>query len=484
MAPERIKPDTWSVAELKVILQVEIVNGTSDRTFTGVAIDSRTVRTNELFVALRGEHTDGHLFIEDAVRHGASAVLVDRTITPPGDVTVLRVENTRLALESWGRWVREHLTGTVIGITGSAGKTTTKELLAWVCQAWDRTFASPGNLNSTTGVPLSLINYGRSNPVYWIQETGLNHPGEMDRIGSILQPDVAVLLNALPVHLEGLHDISTVAREKAKLVRYLRDPGTVISNADDRELKHFIKLNRKSGTRWIEWSPTGASAAVQVHDVQFHTGGLRFRLLYQTPDNRQESIELNYPGWIPWLPYLAGGVAATLYALEIPLTLLRERLPAFQPPPHRGHVHVLDPNVIIFDDSYNANPAAVKMAVNWFRFQPDHRHVLVLGDMLELGSASETLHRQLAHALDWSLIDVFIAVGPRMVALVDELKKCGNPVEIYDCPDAYAARNLARRIIQPHDAWLIKGSRGVQLDIVVEALLSTFPYNHSPRSPS
>lgn len=479
MAEEK-KQREWTLKEIEELVSVERILGPADIRICGIAIDSRQVVPGNLFIALRGERTDGHLYIHDAIERGAIAVMISKDIPMPETITTIRVRDTRKALEQWAQGVRNQIHAHVIGITGSAGKTTTKELLGWVLGEVAPVFISPGNLNSTTGIPLCMINYSHRRSTYWIQETGINQQGEMDKIGALLRPDTAILLNALPVHLEGLASVENVAREKSRLVYHTHPEGRIVSNADDRHLTYYINRFKHPDQVWLTWSMNTPSADVILTSFSFKQGYQD--LIFKVREKGQKKFRewrFRYPGTQPWMPSVISAVLTTLYALEIPLSMLARRLPEFCPPEKRGQVYYLNDDIILFDDSYNANPEAVSLAVQWFRSYPDRRHGLILGDMLELGPKELDYHRQLARKIDWDEIDLFVAVGPRMKVLANELKTCGYPVEIFVFPDASAAARVVPNLLKPGDAWLIKGSRGMLLDTLTHAILKSKP----PSSP-
>ena len=349
----------------------------------------------------------------------------------------------------------------------SAGKTTTKNLLGRVLSFLGPTFISPGNLNSTTGMPLSLFHHAHPALHFWVQELGINQPGEMRTLGEILRPHVAVILNAYAVHLEGLKSVARVAEEKAELVRHLSQPGAVVSHGEIPELVAAIRRKKDPATPWLQY---GSGPPCHVYHREFHLSREGTRGVLVVASGGTRTLAWSYPRPLPWLADAVAATATVLLALNQDLEALQEGLLHFVPPPHRGHIHMLPGDVLLIDDSYNSNPRAVLQAIRYFDAFPGRRACLVLGDMLELGEQSEVLHRKLAEQLPWSRIALFAGVGPQMQVLCTDLVARYPHLEVLHFSSTQDALYELPTRLRPGDVWLIKGSRGIGLDRLVQHL--------------
>ena len=459
----------WTLDAVLEATGAEIVRGTPPPGVSRIEIDSRKVQPGDLFIALLGSERDGHDFIPDAVRRGARVVLVHREVSGVGAACVLQVQDTARALERWAVYARKRYPR-VVGVTGSAGKTTTKYLLGHLLEPFEDVGVSPGNLNSTTGVPLSLILHALSPPRVWIQEIGINRVGEMARIREILDPTDVLILNAFPAHLEGFGDVATVAREKCESARNLPPGGVAVTRRDQPHLWKALREVLPPGVSLITYGEKHADILVQ--GVRYQPEGMRFQL--RLTGNKLRVLECTVPRVLPWLPYNTAACTALLLGWGLDPGAVPERLVDFQPPPHRGRILTLPHlNLVIFDDTYNSNPEAARTAARFFQAHPQRRHCLVLGDMLELGPRSETYHLDLATTMDWKNIHLFVGVGPLMTKLAEKLRTCRlEGLEIHACPDVHAAAEILPSRIRPGDAWLLKGSRGLALDQLLEGFLA------------
>lgn len=456
----------WTIEEILHVTGAELVQGNLTGAVQRIQIDSRNVATGDLFLALPGSHLDGHKFVESAVTHGAVAVLVDQDVRVPPSATHLRVHDTRQALVLLARHVRKKLRK-VIAITGSAGKTTTKDLLGHLLRPHFAVGISPGNLNSTTGVPLSLINEAQPSQEIWIQEVGINRPGEMDWIASMLRPDIAVILNAYPTHLEGLRDMETIIREKSALVL---NSDIAICRSDIPGLREGVQQNLKKDSILWTFGSYDPSADVNMKKTTLHKNGMKFWL--EIPSRIKDPLECSTRHHLPWLPSSTSACAAVFLALDIDPSPIPSHLNSFEPPPHRGQFYRLPGPTVIFDDTYNANPVAVQMVLEFYRHFPRSRRCLVFGDMLELGPDSEFYHRQLAPSVHDASLEVLVTVGRLANVLREELDRHQwTPKLSYPCKDSSEASHLVPALVQTGDVWILKGSRGMALDEVVQAIL-------------
>jgi UDP-N-acetylmuramoyl-tripeptide--D-alanyl-D-alanine ligase len=425
------------------------VNGRPSRplgpeTVTGVSTDTRSIRAGDLFFALRGASFDAHDFLGQAFEKGAVAAVVDREV-PPGGLT-LAVGDTLEALGTLAAAYRMTLGARVIGVAGSNGKTTTKEMIAHVLGRDRRLVKAQGSFNNNVGVPITIFQADERTESA-VLEIGTNHPGEIAKLGQIARPDVAVLVSIGAEHLEGLGSLDGVADEETALFDYLRSGGYAVVHDDARILSRLHLPPEKFITfglaRSADLHPTW------VEGMRFGVRGVEFRLGLLGEWNIQNA--------------LAAAAVAMLHG--IPLDEIARRLADFRPPKMR--MERLDlAGVTIINDAYNSNPESASRAVREFaRFPSKGRRVAVIGDMRELGPSSETYHRELGRQLAESGIDVVVGVGRECRALLAEL---GGRKEQHGFLSVEDMKPTLDGLIQAGDAVLLKGSRGVGLERVVK----------------
>jgi UDP-N-acetylmuramoyl-tripeptide--D-alanyl-D-alanine ligase len=460
------------VAEAAIAMGGTVTRGEGGREWTRAAIDSRQVAGGELFFALAGTRADGHDFVADALARGAAAAVVEREPSLPADRpselpstgALIRVPKVYDALHALTRVVRREVPERLVGITGSSGKTTTKELLALCLGRRFRVAKSPGNLNNLLGFPLTLL--ATATATEWlVAEMGMSAPGELAEISRLARPDVAVFTNVRPVHLEGLGGLAEVAAAKAELLAGLVPGGLVVANADDEHVRAIAARHQAPG-RTVWFSARGdAAAGYRLADLAARGDrpGTRFRLL--APDDEVE-IELPLHGAYNAENFLAA--AATAHALGVPLEELPAAAAEAVPVGGRGAVHALPIGATLVDDSYNSNPVALRRALESARALPGLRYWAVLGDMLELGPEGPRYHRaegEAAAALGFAPV---CGVGELARPLVDGAAAGGAATRWF--PGAAEAAAWAAGELRAGDVVLVKGSRGVRLEQVVTAL--------------
>jgi UDP-N-acetylmuramoyl-tripeptide--D-alanyl-D-alanine ligase len=428
------------------------------------SLDSRQVAGGELFFALPGGRVDGHDFVADALARGAAAAVVEREVALPAGTTgaVVQVPKVYDALHALTRAVRREIPERLVGITGSAGKTTTKELLALLLARRFRVAKNPGNLNNLLGFPLGLL--GTPPATEWlVAEMGMSAPGELAEISRLARPDVALFTNVRPVHLEGLGSLEAIAAAKAELLDGLAADGLVVANADDPHVRWIAARHRG---RVVWYSAAGAAEAeYRLQDVTARAGlpGTRFRLV--TPEGVSE-VELPLHGAYNAENFLAAAAAA--HALGVPLAELAAAAVAAAPVGGRGAVQPLASGATLVDDSYNSNPVALRKALESARALGGERHWAVLGDMLELGPQAPAFHREEGEAAARLGFSPVVGVGELCQQLVAGAAAGGAETAWF--ADAEAAGPWAAAALRPGDVVLVKGSRGVHLERVVAAL--------------
>ncbi len=450
-----------------------VTAGDPDQRWRGAAIDSRRIAGRELFFALPGEQTDGHRFAAAAAERGAAAVVVHRDLEPVPGTAWVRVDDTYRALHRLTRAVRSEVPRKLVAITGSTGKTTTKELLAAMLGRRFRVAKNPGNLNNLYGFPLSLLNI--PDDCQWmVAEMGMSTPGELAEISRLGRPDVALFTNVRPAHLENFADLRGIAEAKAELLAGLAAGGVIVANADDPEVMHIVERSRagagRPGAARVVLYGFRQAAHVRGSGLVPRAGvGSRFRL---TVGVESQAIELAVHGLYNAENCLAA--AACAHTLGVSLDDVAAAAAAFEASPRRGVVRSLATGATLVDDSYNSNPDAAAKALESARRLPAERYLAILGDMLELGEGAAAFHRQVgrrAAALGFAVV----GVGELAKTLV-EAARCGGATAEW-LADAGAAAEWARERLAggglgDGDLVLVKGSRGVGLEAVVEALCS------------
>ncbi|HUP42457.1 MAG TPA: UDP-N-acetylmuramoyl-tripeptide--D-alanyl-D-alanine ligase [Thermoanaerobaculia bacterium] len=471
----------------------EVIAGDPGGVWDRAAIDSRAVTGGELFFALAGERTDGHRFVGDAFARGAAAAVVDRDVRPalpagaagagePAGGCLLRVADSYAALHELTRALRREVPEVLVAVTGSAGKTTTKELLAAMCERRFRTARNPGNLNNLYGFPVSFLSIPDATEVM-VAELGMSVAGELGAVSRLARPDAVVLINVRPVHLENFPDLSAIAEAKAEIFEGLARSGFVVANRSDPEVTRVVRRWRaETGGRVVWFAPDeateaggGDEAEVRARRLRPRAGrgeaavGSRFLL-----ELGAEAIEVELP--LHGAHNVDNAVAAAAAARELGVTgeEIRDALAAAAPAAHRGAVHRLPDGVTLVDDSYNSNPDALARALAWAAELAEAagggRRVAVLGDMLELGPEQIRFHREAGERAARLGFSPLAGVGELSRELVAAAGAAGAAAAWL--PDAGAAAAWAEETVRPGDVVLVKGSRGIGLDAVVERLLA------------
>ena len=434
--------------------------------FSGAAVDSRRVTPGSLFVALRGRRVDGHSFAADAVRSGASVLLVAHPVSLPSEsgVATVVVTDPLTALQELAAWWAGRNPARVVGITGSTGKTIAKEMVADVLSRTLRTLRNEGNLNSEIGLPLTLLRLEPGHQVA-VLEMGMYAEGEIARLVEIARPEVGVVLSVHPTHLERAGSLAAIARAKAELPIGLPRDGLAVLNADDPRVASMATLT-SAAVRTFGLSP---AAEVRAEEVQPHgMAGTDFVLV--APWGRRQ-VRSGTPGRHLVPHALAAAAVAEHFA--VPLDEVVNALAAGSHAPHRMAVVEASSGAQIIDDTYNASPVSVAAALAFLAETPipaGRRRLAVLGDMLELGPDEERLHREIGvHAA--RALDALVAVGPRGRWIADGARAAGM-TRVSTADEVEDALLLVERELDPApgDLLLVKGSRGVELDRLVAAL--------------
>jgi UDP-N-acetylmuramoyl-tripeptide--D-alanyl-D-alanine ligase len=430
----------------------------------GYSIDSRTVGAGELFFAVQGERFDGHDFVASALKNGAAAAVISTRWVVPAEVDstkLLRVPESEdcvlKALQGLARAVRRHWGKRVIGITGSAGKTTTKECVAAVLSAKFHVLKSAGNLNNGFGVPLQLLKLEPEHEVAVI-EMGMNHAGEIAALAKIAEPDWAVVSNVAPVHLEHFADgIAGIANAKYELVQSLPKDGIAFLNADDPYVSTFGR-NREEHARYF--SLQEESASVRALDVVSEgADGMRFIIQARSETLPAQIALLGEHNVYNALAGVSVGLESGMHLSEC-IAALQQLHPADK----RGE-QILFRGARIINDSYNSNPRALNAMVDALMAVDATRHIVIAGEMLELGPDAATLHAQCGEHMKTRGVDAVIGVRGHAAELVRGAGDIAHFVDTAEKAGAWMLENL-----REGDAVLLKASRGVQLERALTGL--------------
>lgn len=420
-----------------------------------MSIDSRTVREDDIFIALKGQRFDGHDFIIDAMKTGNGAIVSTPPAWPLKGKTIIYVKNTLKALQDIAHYVRRKKDITVIGITGTNGKTTTKELIASILGMNHRILKSTGNLNNHIGLPLSLSKIEDGHE-YAVMEMGASIKGDIKLLCDIAEPDYGVITNIGPAHLEGFGSIDMVRSTKLELYDAVK---TIALNADDGFLIAGVPGKTGEGPDVITYGIT-SRADVYAMDISHEDRCSAFTLC--TGEGRT-SVKLNTAG--RFNIYNALAAASVCSALGISLNEIKEGIGSFEGVPMRLEFKEINGATVI-SDVYNANPASMEEAVKELLRLRRGRAIAVLGDMLELGAYAEEAHRKLGRWMSEVPVDIFIAVG-RMMARAAEEFSAGERWSVV-VPDASEARKVLLGICNEGDTVLVKGSRSMSMENVFE----------------
>ena len=414
----------------------------------GWSVDTRTQNPGDVYFALRGPNHDGHNFLEAAIEKGASAVVVDRATGLPNELVV---PDTERALQDLGAWARQKWGGQVIGVTGSAGKTTTKDAIAHLLEAGLPVGKTIGNFNNHVGVPLSLLRLPDGCRAGVI-EMGMNHAGEIRRLAAIAKPNIGVVTNVGYAHVEFFGSIEGIAAAKRELIEGLPPDGVAVLNADDPRVSRFREVHPGRSVTF----GFSERSDVRAENVEYGAAGSRFRTL-------GVDFESSMSGRHAVMNLLAA--IAVAHVFQIAPERLRPAVANFNVGNMRGE-RTVHHGIVIWNDCYNSNPEAAQSMLDVLRETPATRHIAVLGEMLELGSAAEELHRQVGRYAAGRGVDLLIGVHGAARAMVEAAAQAGVEAQFFE--DPAEAGDRVRQLARSGDAILFKGSRGVKVEKALE----------------
>jgi UDP-N-acetylmuramoyl-tripeptide--D-alanyl-D-alanine ligase len=456
----------WTSAEI-----AQATGGKASQQFesSGVSIDSRTLKKGDIYIALKGDMLDGHDYVEAAFKAGASAAIVKNGFTSSGPL--VHVDDTLTALEKLGRASRARSKAKIIAVTGSAGKTGTKEMLAIVFGALGKTHASKKSFNNHWGVPLSLALMPQDT-AYGIFELGMNHAGELAKLTEQVRPHIALITTVEPVHIEHFKNVEEIADAKAEIFLGMDKDGIAVLNADNAHFARLKSWAEKRGLGKVLSFGEDEQAQSRLVDCSLHADSSKV-----TADILGERVKykLNISG--KHIAMNSLGVLTVVKAASGNLALAVEALKNSEPVEGRGNrIQVTtaegQPPVVIINEGYNANPASMLAAFRVFEMvapAPGGRRIAVLGDMLELGRDGPRLHAELANPLLKAKADLVFCCGAQMDALYQVLPPDWRGAHTKDSQELAVQVAAA---VRPGDVVLVKGSAGSKMSYVVQALQS------------
>lgn len=448
---------TLSLSDIANVTGGQLVGANID--IDQIVTDSRSLVSGQVFLALKGPNFDGHRFIEQVTNNGAVAVIVDHQID--SDLPQLVVNDTRIALGKIGAYVKQQTNPKTIGITGSSGKTTVKEMVAAILSRLGKVLATEGNFNNDIGVPLTLLRLEQEHD-FAVIEMGANHIGEIAYTTGLVKPDVAIINNIAAAHLEGFGDLCGVARAKGEIFEGLSEQGVAIYNQD-------CKLSSKWQWRLVDKNVRRFSCFNQSDcyssDVQLDDNGCANFKLNTYAGNSY--IQLVVPG----RHNVCNAVAAAAIALECGASLDDIKLGLAEMAPVKGRLNLyqLDDNCKLIDDTYNANVESIKAATELLASYPGYR-VLILGDMAELGSEARSYHQEVGEHAKAQGIDVLFTLGVLSQSTADAFKENGHHFSSREQLLARLFNHLADESRQL--SILVKGSRSAHMEHVVKEIIA------------
>ncbi|MCP4248652.1 MAG: UDP-N-acetylmuramoyl-tripeptide--D-alanyl-D-alanine ligase [bacterium] len=455
----------WGLDEIAAAMGGRVTGATDGRPINEVSTDTRTIPAGALFFAIRGPTFDGHDYVDQAVAKGAAACVVSRPIGSQ-PIPYVVVDDTVAALGRLAAAHRDRMQATVIAVTGSNGKTTTKEMIYHVLATRLSGRAAPRSFNNEIGVPLTLLS-AREDDRYLVVEIGTNAPGEVAALAALARPDIGVITSIAPAHLAGLGGLQGVVREKTSLLRHVRPGGLALVPGDRPGLRAVAQgVLADGGAADTELLTFGLSDTADLHvgDVSGDLNGTRFRI------NGGPVLSLAVCG-----PHNATNAAATYAACRrMGLTddQIATGLATFQPTELRLNVRRFG-SVTVINDSYNANPGSMASAIDVLAAGEADRRLLVVGDMLELGEEAAQWHERVGRRAAEVGIDVIVAAGAQAANVAAGARAADTTVETLACADADEAGRAIAQLLQDGDVILIKGSRAMGMERVARCLEQT-----------
>jgi UDP-N-acetylmuramoyl-tripeptide--D-alanyl-D-alanine ligase len=464
-----------SIGKIAEVTGGRIMQGDPDTILHSVSTDTRKIKQGDLFFALTGEHYDAHDFLAQAAAAGSGGLVVGRRVSLPAGVPVLLVEDTLAALQALAAFNRERFQGPMVGITGSTGKTTTKDMVASVLGVRWRTLKTEGNLNNEIGLPLTLLALDDGVEACTV-EMAMRGPGEIAALSRIARPGSAVITNINETHLERLGTVSRIAAAKGELLEHVPPGGFALLNVESPFIKREAKRCRGKVIYYGLEKPTGLMA----REIRPERGGLCFNVVLE---GELQEFYLPVPGRHNVLNALAAigvGRELGLTVEEIAAGLAAVALSGMR-------LEILEAGgLTIINDAYNASPASTRAALEVLRdVSGGRRKIAVLGNMLELGPCAVEIHREIGKKACELGLDFLITVGNLAAGAAEGAVQAGMAWErVFPCTEHAVALRILKGLLHAGDVVLVKGSRGVKMEVVVQGLLKQRAENSKAISPT
>ncbi len=463
------KKEPWSTAQILKATGGKLLSGNPESVFSGISTDSRTISGDQLFIAIKGEHYDGHNFVPDVADKGGKGLILSgekageliRSEWKHRGMVCIAVEDTVRALGDLAAFRRKQTGVSLVAITGSNGKTTTRQMTANILSKYYQTLSTSGNFNNEIGLPLTLLRLDAGHE-WAVVELGMNHPGEIGRLTRICTPDIGVITNIGPAHLEGLGSVEAVARAKGEMLSSMSPDTIAALNADDPVC---MKLAAQSAQEIITF---GLSEEAQVRALDIKRTGMEISFVLEISPEMAE-VCLHSPA--KFLVHDALAAAAAAYGAGLSAKKIAPGLSDFRPAERRMNVFETRTGFRIIDDTYNANPGSMKAALTTLAdLKGKNRAIAVLGDMLELGKQSDILHREIGrHCAAADTGRLFLTGSQAEHVAAGALERGMEPQHIFIGSREEIIAHL-KEILRPQDWILIKGSRGMKMEIIPDTL--------------
>ena len=459
----------WTLTHVLLATGGRLIQGQTDIVFRSISTDSRTIQSGDLFIALTGDNFDGHDFMHKASQNGASGIIVSKLPNQLPPIPVISVQNTLQTLGDLAGYRRSLMPRLfVIGITGSSGKTTVKEMVSTILGNGRNILKTQGNYNNLVGLPLSLLPVDMVHDVA-VLEMGMNRPGEIAQLTEIADPDIGCIVNVQGAHLAGLKDIKGVAAAKGELFDNMKAWGTLAVNIDDAQVRRLAKKHRH---RKVTFGRSPKAIIRATHIMNCGEEGMKFTLV---AGRQKARVLLQCIGQHNVMNALAA--AAICHGMQISLGEIVEGLGKFKPYDKRMQVQISKSGLKIVNDTYNANPSSMLAALQSLKgLSRENKTLVVLGDMLELGQQSLAAHKYLGESAASIGFDYLFAVGEYAGTVISAAKEAGmkdSQAVMFDNKQQLVDRlidHIRKKEIGKGDWILVKGSRGMRMETVVDEI--------------
>lgn len=448
----------FKIKDIVKICNGKLLCGDENIICKGFSIDTRTINKNDIYVGIKGENTNGNLLCHDAIKKGAIACIVEEDIDITNfNIPIIRVDNSINSLQDLARSVINNFNGIVIGITGSVGKTSTKDMVYSVVSQKYKTLRTIGNNNNHIGLPLSILKY--TNEEVMILEMGMNNFNEISVLTNIAKPDIAVITNIGTSHIGNLGSRENILKAKLEIVEGLKENGILLIN-NDNDLLHNYYLNNKQNN--IVTIGINNDSDYVASNIKYNSNSASFEI-------NNENYLIN----IDSMPYIYNALIAYAIGIKLGISIdkIKYGIKNFSLTKNRLDIKVNKDNIVIIDDTYNASYDSIKVALEILSNRKEKRKIAMLGDILELGDYSKEIHISLASLVMKSDIDILITVGKDIKYLTNELNKLGYKNKIYSFDKYDDTYNLLDNLLKSGDVILLKASHGIKLNEVVNHLM-------------